>query len=89
MPIDTNSPEWKAICQEAERETRRQSTPPDKQPLPDQGIHHSPEDLIDLELTAAGWHSMAAHPHGVVWLAPDGKFYPVALALQMVRAGKH
>jgi hypothetical protein len=87
MSIDTSSPEWQTHLQEAEREAKRQSTPPGRQPLTDQGIHRSPQDLIDLELTAAGWTSAAAHTHSDVWIAPDGKFYPVALALEMVRQG--
>jgi hypothetical protein len=75
-------------CAMADREAKRQSTPPGKQPLTDQGIHRSPQDLIDLELTAAGWTSAAAHPHSDVWISPvDERFYPVALALEMARQG--
>ena len=56
--------------------------------LTDIGVHRSPQDLIDIELTAAGWQSAAAHPNSAVWVSPaDGKIYPTPLALQMVRNG--
>jgi hypothetical protein len=56
--------------------------------LTDNGVHKSPQDIIDAELTAAGWQSAAAHPNSAVWVSPvDGKIYPTPLALQMARSG--
>jgi hypothetical protein len=54
----------------------------------DKGIHHSPQDLIDAELTAAGWGPVAAHPHSATWISPvDRLLYPTAMALEMARQG--
>jgi hypothetical protein len=56
--------------------------------LTDQGYHRSPQDLIDAELTTAGWTSAAAHPNSAVWVSPvDGMLYPTPSALQLARSG--
>ena len=54
----------------------------------DNGVHRSPQDLIDAELTNAGWQSVSAHPHSATWISPvDGKIYPTALAREMTLQG--
>jgi hypothetical protein len=56
--------------------------------LTDRGVHLSPSDLVDVELTEAGWQSQAAHRNSAVWISPaDGLIYPTAMALQMARSG--
>jgi hypothetical protein len=54
----------------------------------DKGVHQSPQDLIDAELTSAGWKSVTAHPHSATWISPaDGLIYPTAMAREMARQG--
>jgi hypothetical protein len=42
----------------------------------DQGIHRTQQDIWEMELKAAGWKPVAAHPHSAKWYSPDGVLYP-------------
>ena len=44
--------------------------------LEDLGIHLTLEDRQELELRAAGWKPVAAHPRSFVWRSPDGVLMP-------------
>jgi len=55
----------------------------------DKGVHFSPQDLVDIELTNARWESVTEHHNSPTWISPlDGKIYPTALALQLCRSGE-
>lgn len=77
MNDETGQLDFNEHCAMAAKEAAKQSSPIKTEPLtPDRGIHLTLVDQQELELKAAGWKPMAAHPHSAVWRSPDGVVMP-------------
>ena len=92
MNDETGQLDFTEHCAMAAREAEKHSTntnkespspiaeqPAKQQALEDLGIHLTLIDRQEIELKAAGWKPMAAHPHSLIWLSPPTQSEPDGL----------